>query len=132
MQKFVKTLTIVHLHLIDLGRMEFQKEQGEESKKAFHRFYCSRDSMNRGGQNLWNVVVIHAMSRIFCQMRNSHERRSDEQRSGPIIPSGAEVEHHPISAKDQARFHQFGKKVLPGLFMGHASHAGDAGKETYS
>ena len=30
------------------------------------------------------------------------------------------VEYYPISAKDQSRIHQFGKKVLPGLFLGYA------------
>ena len=30
----------------------------------------------------------------------------------------------PISAKDQSRIHQFGKKVLPGLFLGYALYAG--------
>ena len=34
------------------------------------------------------------------------------------------VEYHPITAKDQSRIHQFGKKVLPGLFLGYALHAG--------
>ena len=30
----------------------------------------------------------------------------------------------PITAKDQSRIHQFGKKVLPGLFLGYALYAG--------
>ena len=34
------------------------------------------------------------------------------------------VEYHPITAKDQSRIHQFGKKVLPGLFLGFALYAG--------
>ena len=34
------------------------------------------------------------------------------------------VEYHPIIAKDQSRIHQFGKKVLPGLFLGYALYAG--------
>ena len=34
------------------------------------------------------------------------------------------VEYYPISAKDQSRIHQFGKKVLPGLFLGYALYAG--------
>ena len=29
------------------------------------------------------------------------------------------VECHPITAKDQSRIHQFGKKILPGLFLGY-------------
>ena len=43
--------------------------------------------------------------------------------NGPIIPSGSLVEYYPISAKDQSRIHQFGKKVLPGLFLGYALYA---------
>ena len=43
---------------------------------------------------------------------------------GPIIPFGSFVEYHPITAKDQSRIHQFGKKVLPGLFLGYALYAG--------
>ena len=30
---------------------------------------------------------------------------------------GALVEYHPISTRDQMRIHQFGKKVLPGIFL---------------
>ena len=33
------------------------------------------------------------------------------------------VEYHPIISKDQSRIHQFGKKVLPGLFLGCALNA---------
>ena len=31
---------------------------------------------------------------------------------------------YPFTAKDQSRIHQFGKKVLPGLFLGYALYAG--------
>ena len=34
------------------------------------------------------------------------------------------VEYHPVTAKDQSKIHQFGKKVLPGLFLGYALYAG--------
>ena len=34
------------------------------------------------------------------------------------------IEYHQISTKYQARLHQFGKKVFPGIFMGYALHAG--------
>ena len=34
------------------------------------------------------------------------------------------IEYHPITAKDQSRIHPFGKKVLPGLFLGYALYAG--------
>ena len=41
-----------------------------------------------------------------------------------LFQFGSLVEYHPITAKDQSRIHQFGKKVLPGLFLGYALYAG--------
>ena len=43
--------------------------------------------------------------------------------NGPVIPFGAMVECHPISAKDQSQRHHFGSKVLPGIFLGYALSA---------
>ena len=50
---------------------------------------------------------------------------------GPIIPFGSLVEYYPISAKDQSRMHQIGKKILPGLFLGCALYAGEIGRVTF-
>ena len=44
--------------------------------------------------------------------------------NGPVIPFAAMVEYHPISAKDLSRLHQFGPKVLPGIFLGYAFSCG--------
>ena len=70
----------------------------------------------------------------YCYLRNIqdllsdgktlYERRFGEPFKGPIIPFGSLVEYHPITAKDLSRIHQFGKKVLPGLFLGYALYAG--------
>ena len=70
----------------------------------------------------------------YCYLRNIHDLLSDgkipyERRfrlpfNGPVIPFGAMVEYHPISAKDLSRLHHFGPQVLPGIFLGYASHAG--------
>ena len=51
------------------------------------------------------------------------ERRFGQPFKGPIVPFGSLVECHPITAKDQSRIHQFGKKVLPGLFLGYDLYA---------
>ena len=69
----------------------------------------------------------------YCCLRNiqdllSHgntpyERRFGVPFNGPVIPFGAMVEYHPISDKDLSRLHQFGPKVLPGIFLGYALHA---------
>ena len=56
--------------------------------------------------------------------KTPYERRFGEPIKGPIIPFGSLVEYHPITAKDQWRIHQFGKKVWPGLFLGYALYAG--------
>ena len=45
------------------------------------------------------------------------ERGFGESFNGPMIPFGALIVYHPISPKDQTRVHQFGKKVLPGIFL---------------
>ena len=34
------------------------------------------------------------------------------------------VEYHPISTRDLSRLHQFGKKILPGIFLGYEFVAG--------
>ena len=61
---------------------------------------------------------------LLSDVKTPHEIRFGEPFKGPIIPFGSLVEHHPISVKDQSRIHQFGKKVLPGLFLGYALYAG--------
>ena len=61
---------------------------------------------------------------LLSDGKTPFERRFGETFRGPIIPFGSLVEYYPISAKDQSRIHQFGKKVLPGLFLGYALYAG--------
>ena len=56
--------------------------------------------------------------------KTPYERRVKKPFKGPIIPFGSLVEYRPTTAEDQSRIHQFGKKVLPGLFLGYAVYAG--------
>ena len=60
--------------------------------------------------------------------KTPRERRFGTPLNGPIIPSGAVVEYHPISAKDQSGLHQFGAKVLPSIFLVYAFYAGGVWK----
>ena len=48
---------------------------------------------------------------LLSDVKTPHEPRFEEPSSGSIIPFGAIVKDHPISSKDQARLHQFGKKT---------------------
>ena len=69
-----------------------------------------------------------------CYLRNIQDLLSDGKTpyegqfgvpfKGPIIPFGAMVECHPISAEDLSRLHQFGPKFLAGMLLGYALHAG--------
>ena len=61
---------------------------------------------------------------LLSDGKTPYERRFGQPFRGPIIPFGSLVEYHPTTAKDQSRIHQFGKKVLPGLFLGYALYAG--------
>ena len=56
--------------------------------------------------------------------KTPYERRFGRPFEGPVVPFSSLFECHPATAKDQSRIHQFGKKVLPGLFLGYALYAG--------
>ena len=62
---------------------------------------------------------------LLSDGKTPYERRFGQPFKGSIIPFGSLVEYHTITAKDQSRIHQFGKKVLPGLFLGYALYAGE-------
>ena len=80
--------------------------------------------MKVGGQILWNVSPICETSHIsFLMGRPPMKDVLGNHLKGPIIPFGSLVAYYPISAKDQSRIHQFGKKVLSGLFLGYALYA---------
>ena len=59
---------------------------------------------------------------ILSYGETPYERRFGILFNGPVISFGAMDEYHPISASDQSRLHQFGPKVLPGMFLGYALH----------
>ena len=81
--------------------------------------------MKVGGQIPWNATLLCETSQIYYPMgRNPYERRFGQPFKGPIILLGSLVGYHSVIAKDQSRIHQFGKKVLPGLFLGYALYAG--------
>ena len=54
---------------------------------------------------------------LVADVKTPYERRFGEPFKKPMILFGAMVEYHPTSPKDQARIHQFDKKVLPAIFL---------------
>ena len=71
-----------------------------------------------------HLVVRFHVTDLFSVGKTPYERRFGQPFKGPIIPFGSSVEYHHITAKDQSRIHQFGKKVLLGLSLGYALYAG--------
>ena len=69
-------------------------------------------------------TYLRNVTDLLSDGKTPYERRFGQPFKGPIIPFGSLVEYHRITAKDQSRIHQFGKKVLPGLFLGYALYAG--------
>ena len=67
---------------------------------------------------------------LLSDGKTPYERRFGIPFNGPVIPFGAMVEYHPISAKDISRLHQFGPEVLPGIFLGYVLSAGGIWKGT--
>ena len=81
--------------------------------------------MRVGGQNLWNALPICETSKIFYPMgRRPMKDVLGNHLMDRLFHLRSLVEYYPISAKDQSRIHQYGKKVLPGLFLGYALYAG--------
>ena len=54
------------------------------------------------------------------------EKRFNAESKGPAIPFGAQIEYKPSRYVDAQRLHQFGKKMLAGIFIGYAQYAGGA------
>ena len=81
--------------------------------------------MKIGGQIPWNAIPnLRNVQDLLSDGKTPYERRFGKPFKGQIIPFGSLVEYYPISAKDQPKIHQLGKKVLPGLFLGYALNAG--------
>ncbi len=71
--------------------------------------------------------------RCFCFLKNVIDQTSDETAykrrygfdfAGPSIPFGAHVEFLPKSQVDMARVHEFGSKMLQGIFVGYQQDSG--------
>ena len=61
---------------------------------------------------------------LLSDSKTSYERRYDAKFGGPMIPFGAEITYLPITDKDKARLHQFGSKLLSGIFLGYEQQEG--------
>ena len=77
--------------------------------------------------------------KCFCFLKNVIDQTSEETAykrrfgydfAGPLIPFGAHADFLPSSKADKARVHQFGSKMLQGIFVGCKNLAA-VGTRTY-
>ena len=81
--------------------------------------------MKVGGKIPWNVTPICETSQIYYLMgRRPMKDVLGNHFKERLFHLVHWLSYHPITAKDQSRIHQFGKKDLPGLFLGYALYAG--------
>ena len=103
---------IVLQRLIDLRQTVVQSGQ-----HAGRRYFCNLVWMKHGGLVPWTVTVVQD---LLSDGKTPHERRFGKSivwannnffwsKGGVIIR---------FSARDSSGLHQFGKKVLPGIFIG--------------
>ena len=90
---------------------------------------ASEDLTSSLNENWWADSMdcfnyLRNVTDLLSDGKAPYGRRFGEPFKGPINPLGSLVEYYPISAKDQSRIHQFGKKVSLGLFLGYALYAG--------
>ena len=79
---------------------------------------------SRWADSMECYTYLRNVTDLLSDGKTPYETRCGQIFEGPIIPIGSLVEYHPITAKDQSRIHQFGKKVIPGLFLGYALYEG--------
>ena len=118
-------LESLYVKTTDQKQMGFLKEQYAEWKKVRLLYCCNQVWMRNGGQIPRNVTAICEMFKISCMMGRHPMKGGSEC---PSTDHWYRLEqlsnYHPVSAKDQSRLHQFGAKVLPGIFLGYALYAG--------
>ena len=115
---------IARLHHTDRRLMVLLKEQCARVKEG-----TSAVLLQSGLNESWWAdsmdcyTYLRNVTDLLSDGKTLYERHFGQPCKGPIIPFGSLVEYHPITAKDQSRIHQFGNKVLPGLFFGYALYA---------
>ena len=149
LQKFLENPSRKPKVIYTDNSLEFGKACEESLLESLHvyttqirnKWDCWKSSAQSKGRHLCCIAAIGSKWKLVGRFHGMLHLSAKRHRSliwwedalwktfwatfkGPIIPIGSLVEYHPITAKDQSRIHQFGKNVLPGLFLGYALYAG--------
>ena len=100
---------IVRQHLTVQKQMGLLRERYAGLKKGLLLYCCNQVCVKNGGRIPWSVTAICETYKDLLS-----DRRFGEPFKGPISPL----------VEDLSRLHQFGKKVLPGIFFVYVLYAG--------
>ena len=115
---------IVRQHHIDQKQMGLPKEQCAEWKRWRLRCDCSRVWVTNGGRILWNATCYLRISRIFYLMGNHHMKSCSEFHLKDQSFHLVQWSNITLFLVRTWQLHQSSKKVLPGMLLGYAWHAG--------
>ena len=90
------------------------KWQFTESNRVLSEVGCRKNG-DETSVILWQMAKLHKQVSP-CMFQKS-----------PVIPLRASIDKKNILLTDEVRLHQFGAKVCPGTFIGHALNAGTDG-----
>ena len=76
-------------------------------------------------------TYLRNVTDLLSDGKTPYERRFGQPLKGPIIPFDSLVEYHPITAKDQSRIHQFGRKSYLDCSSDTLCTRGEFGRVTY-
>ena len=76
-------------------------------------------------------TYLRNVQNLLSDGKTPKERRLEQPFKVPLFHLVHWLSITLLTAKDPSRIHQFGKKVLPGLFLGFALYAGEFGGVTY-
>ena len=76
-------------------------------------------------------TYLRNVTDLLSDGKTTYERRFGQPFKGPIIPFVSLVEYHTITAKDQSRIHQFGKKSCLDCSSDTLCTRGEFGRVTY-
>ena len=110
----------IRLHRAAPRQMVLLKKRCAEMKKELPLCCCNLEWMKNAGSSMECHCFLRNVQDLLSDGKTLHERRFGEPFKGPVIQFGSMVEYHLYSEGDQSRHHQFGKKVLPGKFLGYA------------
>ena len=87
--------------------MGLLREQCAELRKGHLRYCCNQVWTKKGECNTY----LRNIQDLLSDVKTPYERPFGVPFNGPVVPIGAMVEYHLISAKDLSRLHQFGTSL---------------------